>query len=137
MLDIRGTTPLAYVKKENYEKFIKFLESVMDEIWPKRDLEGESLEPPPPFTLKPPHSIPLRVPHTSLSLVQIQMVAKGDLDVEEAIMYLATTSDDNDSSYCSSDSSYGSDSEYDFDDKELAEVCMLTGNLGLKEYCIR
>jgi hypothetical protein len=135
MLDIRGTTPLAYVKKENYEKFIKFLESVMDKLWPKRD--GGSVEPPPAFTLKPPHSIPLRIPHNSLTLEQIQMVAKGDMELEEAIMFLAHNSDDDDSSYCSSDSSYGSDSEYDFDDKELAEVCMLTGNLGLREYCVR
>jgi hypothetical protein len=140
MLDVRGSTPLAYVKSVNYEKVIKFLESVMDEFWPKRELEGQSLELAPPFTLKPPHSIPLRVPHMPLSLHQIQMIANGEMDLDEAVTYLAQGSDDSDSSYYSSDdddSSYGSDSDDEFDDKELAEVCMLTGNLGLKQYCVR
>lgn len=144
--DVRGTTPLAYVKPQNFAKWINFLKSVMDEFWPVRNVEKDGPDPLPPFCLKKPNSVPLRVPHLVLTLEQIQMVASGDIAVEEAL-YLAQMSDDDgadddfysseegdDSESGEDDSDDSDDSSYDDDEEELMELCMITGKLNMKDY---
>jgi hypothetical protein len=134
LLDCRGAAPLSYVKKENYGKWIKFLESKLDRFWPSRNMSIEGDEGPPPLTLRSPHSIPIPDPVHALPLEVAAMVANGRMEPEEAI-YL-DDDDDSESDDSDSDSEFGdSDSDdssmssdgSDFDQEEFAEICLRAG----------
>lgn len=141
MRDIRGTTPLSYVKEENFVKWNQFLASIMDEFWPRRNPTTDGPEAPPPLTMKRPNTISLRGQNIPLTIDQVEMLSSGKMTVEEAQLLAMDDdstfdSDDSDSFFDSDDSSFY-DSDSDFDEAELEEVCMLAGNFNLKEYCIR
>ena len=137
LCDARGTTPLGYVSKANYGKWIEFLESKLDRFWPARDVETEGEERPPALTSRPPHSIPVPDPVHALPLEVAAMVASGQMEPEEAI-YLEED-DDSEFGSDSDDSSYDSDSDdsssvgsefsdgSEFDQREFAEVCFRAG----------
>mmetsp|Transcript_42822 Transcript_42822/g.103561 ORF Transcript_42822/g.103561 Transcript_42822/m.103561 type:complete len:397 (+) Transcript_42822:167-1357(+) len=142
MRDIRGTTPLSYVKEENFVKWNEFLASIMDEFWPRRNPTTDGAEPPPPLTMKRPNSINLREHNLPLTIDQISMLSSGKMTTEEAQLLAMDDdstfdSDDSGDSYFDSDDSSFYDSDSDFDEAELEEVCMLAGNFNLKEYCVR
>ena len=138
MLDCRGAAPLSYVKKENYQKWIDFLDSRKERFWPARDIATEGEERPPPLTLRPPHSIPIPDPVHALPLEVAAMVASGRMEPEEAI-YLDDEDDDDsddsdgsdldsdDSGSYSDDSSMSSSEGSDFDQEEFAEICLRAG----------
>lgn len=139
MRDIRGSTPLYYVKEENFAKWNEFLASIMDEFWPRRNDAVEGVEAPPPMTMKRPNSMPLRVPHLLLTNDQIAMLANGDMTIEEAQILgmdddSTVGSEASEVSYDSDDSSI-CDTDSEFDNAELDEVCMLAGNCNIQEYC--
>jgi hypothetical protein len=126
LLDCRGSTPLSYVKKENYGLWIEFLESKLDRFFPRRDIDTEGEERPPPLTLRQPHSMPIPDPSHALPLEVAAMVANGRMEPEEAL-YLDDSSDD-ESSYDSEDGSDSYDSdESEFDPEEMSEICLRAG----------
>ena len=128
LMDCRGTSPLAYVKPENYGKWIEFLEGKLDRFWPKRDIATEGKERPPALAIRPPHSLPIPDPEHALPVEVAAMVANGQMDPEEA-MYLNDDSDD-DSDWDSDDSDYYDSDESDdedFDAEEMREICFRAG----------
>ena len=141
LLDCRGAAPLSYVKKDNYSKWIKFLESKMDRFWPIRDVSTEGEERPPPLCGRKPHSLPIPDPPHALPLEVATMVSNGRMEPEEAL-YLDdddvddsdydsdedSDDDDDDSDYDSDDDSdYDSDDDSEFDQAEMAEFCLRAG----------
>lgn len=82
MKDARGSTPLAYARKEHWAEWIRFLESRKDEYWPKRYKDVP--QGPPPLTEKPAGSRPLPDPSNALSVKLATLVASGKLSIEEA-----------------------------------------------------
>ncbi|CAJ1966053.1 unnamed protein product [Cylindrotheca closterium] len=141
MRDIRGTTPLSYVKEENFIKWNEFLASIMDEFWPRRNPTTDGEQAPPPLTTMRPNSIQLREKDIPLTINQVSMLSAGDMTVEEAQLLAmdddSTFDSDESETYYDSDDSSFYDSDSDFDEAELEEVCMLAGNFNLKEYCVR
>jgi ankyrin repeat protein len=142
LLDCRGAAPLSYIKKENYGKWMDFLEANVDTFWPRRDIGQEGEERPPPLTLRQPHSLPIPDPGHALPLEVAAMVSNGRMEPEEAIFLDDDSSDDDDdsdsddSSYDSEedDDSYDSDEsggssgdDSDFDADEMAEICLRAG----------
>ena len=136
LLDCRGAAPLSYVKKENYGRWIEFLQGHLDRFWPPRDISTEGEERPPPLTLRQPHSLPIPDPGHALPLEVAAMVANGRMEPEEAIFLDDDSSDDedddDDSSFDSDDDSYDSDDDDDSDDseidaEEMAEICLRAG----------
>jgi ankyrin repeat protein len=141
MRDIRGTTPLSYVKKENFVAWNEFLLTIMDEFWPRRNPDTDGPEEPPALTEQRPNTIQLREHNIPLTIDQIGMLATGQMTVEEAQLLAmdddSTFDSDDSSSYYDSDDSSFYDSDSSFDEAELEEVCMLAGNFNMKEYCVR
>jgi ankyrin repeat protein len=142
LLDCRGAAPLSYVKKENYSRWINFLQTNVDMFWPRRDIGTEGEERPPPLTMRQPHSLPIPDPGHALPLEVAAMVSNGRMEPEEAVFLDDDSSDeddDDDSSYDSEDdSSYDSedenddemgdsDEDSDFDADEMAEICLRAG----------
>lgn len=149
LLDCRGASPLGYIKKENYARWLDFLMANVDTYWPRRDIATEGEERPPPLTLRQPHSLPIPDPGHALPLEVAAMVSNGRMEPEEAIFLDDDSSDDDsddDSSYDSEDdSSYDSEEdgggdgrggddysdsdsdESDFDADEMAEICLRAG----------
>lgn len=137
LLDCRGAAPLSYVKKENYGRWIEFLQGHLDRFWPPRDISTEGEERPPPLTLRQPHSLPIPDPGHALPLEVAAMVANGRMEPEEAIFLDDDSSDDDDDDDSSFDSdddddSYDSEDDDDSDDseidaEEMAEICLRAG----------
>lgn len=75
MKDIRGATPLSYVKKENHAQWIDFLMTAMDDFWPANGADGSQ----PPLTQQRPntHQLPSQI--TNLSCEVISLIAVGQL----------------------------------------------------------
>ena len=82
IVDCRGSTPLSYVKRENWGEWIEFFERKKDLYWKKRDMEAEGKEGPPELTLSPPHSKPIHDPKKGLPLDLITKVATGEIEPE-------------------------------------------------------
>jgi hypothetical protein len=129
--DIRGATPLSYVKKESHAQWIDFLMSEFDRFWPA---DGTGNQSPPPLTLQLPHYFPLPSQITNLSLEVISLIAHGQLPTTNQKLLAAlvrVVKDEpmegcysesggcaSDSYYSDSDDSYDSDFCYDSDDDE-------------------
>ena len=143
LLDCRGAAPLSYVKKDNYKIWIEFLRDKLDRFWPVRDVGTEGNERPPSLTTRPPHSLPIPDPVHALPLEVATMVSNGRMEPEEALYLdddddeeddMSDSDDDDDSSEYDSeddDSEYDSDEDSDddseFDQAEMAELCMRAG----------
>ena len=141
LLDCRGAAPLSYVKPNNFEVWIKFLQTKVERFWPARNIGTEGEERPPPLTLRAAHSLPVPDPVHALPLEVCAMVANGRMQPEEAL-YLDESGSDDDSSYDSdgdsedddsgdsdddSDSEDSGSDESDFDQEEMAEFCLRAG----------
>lgn len=77
LADNRGSTPLEYVRRENWTQFTKFLMSVKDKYWPDRDFENLGTEKDPELTLDKPNSHPMEDPRYDLSLNSVRAIAEG------------------------------------------------------------
>jgi hypothetical protein len=107
-MDVRGSLPLSYVQEEDYGKWIKFLQSHEQEIWPFRVSKHK---PVPPLTMQPPNARPVPEPCVMLPSVFIEMLASGRMTPEEvtALHDFDESSDDSDDS---------SDEDEDDDEEE-------------------
>ncbi|KAL3943505.1 MAG: hypothetical protein SGBAC_002430 [Bacillariaceae sp.] len=87
MTDIRGSTALTYVKKENQEAWISFLKKEMDHYWPKSGMDNKLRVP--PLTLESPGSRTLPSQITNLGLDVISLLATGQLSPTEPRLLMA------------------------------------------------
>lgn len=126
LMDCRGFTPLAYVRKEAHADVVEYLKTAMDAFFPPRS-PAAGPEPAPPLTKKKPDSTPVPDPRMALAPQSAALVANGEIEPEDALDW------DDDSSYDSEydsdddDDSYYSDSDSEFDEFELAELCRRAG----------
>ena len=90
MCDCRGVAPLAYVKRDNWSRWVEYLASRADEFWPYRvgaglrGLAAGAAEDPPPLVGRGPDSCPVPDPPGAASLEMARLVASGRLGPEEA-----------------------------------------------------
>lgn len=122
LMDCRGFTPLNYVRKDVHADMIDYLKTIMDQFFPPR---SGGPEPVPPLTRKKPNSTPVPDPRMALTPQSASMVASGEMEPEDAWNWDDDSSYD--SEYDSDDDSYFSDSDSEFDEEELAELCMRAG----------
>lgn len=61
IVDCRGSGPLSYVKRDHWDDWAKFLDTVKDEFWNFRDISKEGEETPPELVGKVSNSVPLHV----------------------------------------------------------------------------
>ena len=122
LMDCRGFTPLDYVRKDAHADMVEYLKSVMDQFFPPRTGGPESA---PPLTKKKPNSTPVPDPRMALTPQSAALVASGEIEPEDALDWDDDSSYD--SEYDSDDDSYYSDSDSEFDEGELAELCMRAG----------
>jgi hypothetical protein len=139
MTDIRGATPLSYVKKENHSKWISFLSSIIDQLWPMGTLDQS----PPSLAMQKPNSRPLPTTRSVLSLEDISILANNQSEPDEkALLHqyhklfsaafkvpeddelLSETSVESDSSYDSDCESYDS-LDFDFDVNDLRQMLII------------
>jgi Ankyrin repeats (many copies) len=131
MKDIRGSTPLAYARKEHWAAWIRFLESHKDEYWPRRYNNPQG---PPPLAEKPANSKPLKDPKNALSVRLATLVASGQLSIEEADVIRDDTRNGNLEDICNSsldddsDETTSSDDNDDDDDLELSVTSEFDGD---------
>lgn len=85
LVDCRGSSPLAYVQKDNWRKWIDFFERKKDVYWPTRDVANEGEERPPRLAGEAPHSNPIQDPKDALSLEVAAMVASGQIGPDDAM----------------------------------------------------
>jgi ankyrin repeat protein len=134
LLDGRKQTPLSYVRREIWKPWKKFLHSKIDQYWPQRDVAIEGPEAPPELVQQEPNSRKIPVPKEALPLELASMVAQGKMDPAEAQFLRHIDDDDNTSSSSeeegtqddSSDSDE-SDSDFSFDEDEMAEILQSCG----------
>ena len=123
MMDARGATPLMYVRNENWPSWLKFLRSRTEIYWPRRNVEKEGKQPPPPLTLEGPNTRPMPNPEDALPIDLATMVASGRITPNEAAFLRIEDSDDDgeddSGSTCHSDSDY---SDSDYSDSEMEDV---------------
>ncbi|CAJ1966045.1 unnamed protein product [Cylindrotheca closterium] len=87
LTDIRGSTALTYVKKENHPAWISFLQKEMDHYWPKGGMDNKQRVP--PLTKEKPGSRQLPSQITNLGLDIISLLATGQLSATEPRLLLA------------------------------------------------
>lgn len=90
MTDARGATPMAYIRKEYYDPWIRFFAGILDTYWPRRDVRHQGPELPPPLALEKPDSIPIRDPRNALPIKLASQVAAGTMDPREASLLNVT-----------------------------------------------
>lgn len=146
LMDARGTTPLAYSRKESWPIWIKYLDARKDFFWPKPPQhilkDRRRREGPPPLALQRPNTRPVADPRNALPVKLAEMVVAGKLSAREADLLrfdyavIATGAwdfedddDDSDSDYdsCEEDSSdfeSGEDEDSDiYSECEEGEIC--------------
>jgi len=146
LMDARGTTPLAYSRKESWPIWIKYLDARKDFFWPKPPQhilkDRRRREGPPPLALQLPNTRLVADPRNALPVKLAEMVVAGKLSAREADLLrfdyavIATGAwdfedddDDSDSDYdsCEEDSSdfeSGEDEDSDiYSECEEGEIC--------------
>mmetsp|Transcript_15544 Transcript_15544/g.29313 ORF Transcript_15544/g.29313 Transcript_15544/m.29313 type:complete len:207 (-) Transcript_15544:86-706(-) len=83
IVDCRGSTPLNYVKKDNWQKWKQFLDRQKDVWWPQRDPSVDGEDEPPALIKKPPHSVPLPDPMGAPSCEYARTIANGTGDLSD------------------------------------------------------
>ncbi|KAI2501371.1 hypothetical protein MHU86_13107 [Fragilaria crotonensis] len=68
LVDCRGSSPLSYVSRNNWEKWIAYLQSRADTYWPPRNVAKVGDEPAPPFCWEAQHSRPIPDPPNAISI---------------------------------------------------------------------
>lgn len=77
LADSCGSTPLEYVRRQNWTGFTRFLMTKKDKYWPDRDFATLGPEDDPELTLEQPHSRPMESLRPDLSLGSIAAIAEG------------------------------------------------------------
>jgi ankyrin repeat protein len=83
IVDCRGSSPLSYIKREQWEQWIDFLESKADRYWAPRDVSTEGEEAPPPLVRAPPHSHPVPDPKNAIPVDVAALISSGKRDPED------------------------------------------------------
>lgn len=121
LLDARGTTPLSYVRKENWRAWIQFLESKKDIYWAPRDLSAATPEAAPLLAMHGPNTRPVVNPPNALEPRLAMMVAAGKMKPKEVELLrrdVAVVVRRNFDFDCVDFSDSDLDSEYDSDEDE-------------------
>jgi hypothetical protein len=79
LTDVLGATPFSYIRREHYNPWIRNLEGILDEYWPRRRISEQGRPGPPPLSLEKPRSVPLPDPANALPVKLAGMVASGKL----------------------------------------------------------
>lgn len=144
LLDSRGLSPLEYVRKENYSKWIAFLAKHLDTFWPKRDIVLEGEEQPSELLQREPQSKAITDPLHALPLSLVALVANGRMSPEEAVDLFNDTSDDEDFSsddeecyFNDSDLGYDYESSDDSSDEDGDFYDSIYDSAEMKEFCLR
>jgi hypothetical protein len=127
--DERGHVPLYYVKEDQWGKWIDFIESRKDELWPKRSSFTAREERDPQLATLRPNSQIMKDPANSLPTYIATMVAAGTIQPDgiECLMNNATQQNlsvaeyDHPNDSCDSDSDNDSENDsdsYDSDDDD-------------------
>mmetsp|Transcript_9249 Transcript_9249/g.13113 ORF Transcript_9249/g.13113 Transcript_9249/m.13113 type:complete len:604 (+) Transcript_9249:124-1935(+) len=85
IVDCRGSTPLAYVKQEQWQDWIEFLDRQKEVYWSPRDIGNEGSEPPPHLTTLSPHSRPVQNPEHPATVEIAKLISSGKLDAKQTI----------------------------------------------------
>jgi ankyrin repeat protein len=85
IVDCRGSSPLSYVRREHWEEWISFIQSIVNKYWPPRDKEKEGEQPPPPLTLFSPDSRPIKDPPNALSEEMAHLVSSGKVEPDDIL----------------------------------------------------
>ena len=124
--DSRGATPLAYVRRDNWTAFTKFLMSKKDKYWPDRDFAKLGFEEDPDIVQRRPNSRPVDNIRPDLSLRLVAGLADGSVSekVFSDSLKSTKTAEDGFTEYSDySDTSdelgrlHGEDSSEDYDDE--------------------
>jgi len=84
IVDCRGAAPLAYVKRENWEKWKRFFLSKVEIYWAHRDVSTLGDEPPPPLTRGAPNSRSLSENADRLPVDVVSKLAAGKIEPDDA-----------------------------------------------------
>ncbi len=85
VVDCRGAAPLSYVKQENWDQWMNFLDGKKEEWWPHRDTSVVGEEGPPPLVCRSPHSMPLPDPPHAALCEHARLIASGAVEPEAFI----------------------------------------------------
>ncbi|GMH54529.1 hypothetical protein TL16_g01692 [Triparma laevis f. inornata] len=83
VVDCRGATPLAYIKRENWHKWKEFFHSKVEIYWFTRDSESLGEEPPPALSLEAPCSRVLVDHDSPLGVGKAAELASGKISPQE------------------------------------------------------
>lgn len=97
ILDCRGFTPLNYVKKENWSKWIEFFNTKKHIYWALRNIDELGEQKPPPLTIVKPNMNPVEDPANATTVKIATMLASGVISPDE-ILKRQSSSDRNPSS---------------------------------------
>lgn len=113
--DVRGSLPLSYVTKSNWGGWNKFLEHIMDEIFPENKENKDEI---PVLCLRDPNSRPVSNPKHCIPPSLASMVATGTMHPYEVMLAMTASEDDvtEVSTLFGSDVDSDSDSEVSDDD---------------------
>jgi hypothetical protein len=137
MEDARGSLPLSYVHKSQYQQWIQYIESVKDTYWPVLPSGSNTMAN--LLVRQPPHTRPICDPANALSIELATMVVNGRLEPHEATVIKQqgpmseeeidatdneTIDDDSDIDDDDDDDDFDSSDE-DEDDSEVDDVEMI------------
>lgn len=83
LVDCRGSSPLSYVKREHWSKWIAFFKSKQEIYWKPRKVEDVGEEPPPPLVSEAPHSRPIKDPKNAISVETAEKISSGKMNLNE------------------------------------------------------
>ena len=95
MTDNRFRTPLSYVNQRYHTEWKQYLLSRLDIYWPIRNIELDGILQPPLLIQMKANSHPLFDPPNALETTLANMVARGQMDPDEAVI-LMSPDEDND-----------------------------------------
>jgi len=83
VVDCRGSSPLSYVKRDHWMKWIAYFQSRAERYWSPRDIKNVGEQPPPPLCNEKPHSRPIPDPMDAISLEVAQLIASGRMEPDD------------------------------------------------------
>ena len=134
--DARGALPLSYVSKSNWGGWNKFIEHVVDEIFP---IDRQNKDDIPELCLRDPNSRPVANPKNMIPHSLANMVANGLMHPYEVMIAMSasgedettvnTDSDDSDYDSEEDEDSFDEDDDDDDDVSEVSEVQAIKDSL--------
>mmetsp|Transcript_15144 Transcript_15144/g.22314 ORF Transcript_15144/g.22314 Transcript_15144/m.22314 type:complete len:521 (-) Transcript_15144:180-1742(-) len=83
VVDCRGSSPLNYVKRDHWGKWIAYFQSKVEQYWAPRDVSIVGGQPPPLLCNETPNSRPISDPATATDLETAQKIASGKMEPAE------------------------------------------------------